>query len=39
MVNEFVTMINILGDITVTSVKIKDNLTLLNWRVGSYFLY
>jgi hypothetical protein len=32
-------MINILGDITVRSVKIKDKLTPFNWRISSYFIY
>jgi len=32
-------LINILGDITVRAVKIKEKLSELNWRLITYFLY
>jgi hypothetical protein len=37
--NEFILLINTLGDITVRAVRNKDKLGDLNWRLATYYLY
>ncbi len=36
---EFITMINILGNICVKSVKNREALSVIDWRKAVYFIY
>jgi len=39
LVDEYVSFINILGDITASAIRNKHNLAQIQWRKAAYFLY